>query len=358
MPKVSIIVPVYKVEAYLDKCVQSLLAQTLEDVEILLVDDGSPDRCPAICDTYAARDSRVKVIHQQNAGVSAARNAGLTAATGEYVGFTDSDDWAEPDMYRCMYEAAQGADAVSSYPFTHFLDGHVVEMRCPYLTGNRVISRKEWNEKYITFFAGSAWNFLYRRELIVDHHLQFITDLKRSEDRIFNLAALSYARQMVFVDRPLYHYFLREGSATQCYVEDLWDTVLLTDVKTQEVLRTCWNGQFTDTYKRDVIIRGAVLTVRSVCSFKNPAQRRERIEQLRAICRAEELKAAFAQCGVNGSMEKWLARDRAGMLHLSGRCYALMKDKIYDGNLTEGGGISALIRVVARLRHKIIFRSK
>ena len=101
-PKISVIVPVYKVEPYLRKCLDSIVGQTYENLEILLVDDGSPDNCGAICDEYAAKDPRITVIHQENAGLSAARNAALDIARGDYIGFVDSDDWIEPDMYEYL----------------------------------------------------------------------------------------------------------------------------------------------------------------------------------------------------------------------------------------------------------------
>lgn len=111
-PKISIIVPIYNVEPYLRQCLDSLVGQSYEDLEFILVDDGSPDGCPAICDEYARQDSRVRVIHQPNGGVSAARNAGLAAATGEWIGWVDPDDWIEPDMYAYLLEnaLAYGAD--------------------------------------------------------------------------------------------------------------------------------------------------------------------------------------------------------------------------------------------------------
>ena len=96
--KISIIVPVYKVEKYLDKCVRSIVEQTYKNLEIILVDDGSPDNCPAMCDEWARKDSRIAVIHKENGGVSSARNAGLAACTGDYVGFVDSDDWIDSGM--------------------------------------------------------------------------------------------------------------------------------------------------------------------------------------------------------------------------------------------------------------------
>ena len=98
-PKVSIIVPVYNVEKYLVRCMESLLNQTLKEIEIILVDDGSPDNCPQMCDEYARRDSRVKVIHKSNAGLGYARNSGLDVAVGEYIAFVDSDDYVDTSMY-------------------------------------------------------------------------------------------------------------------------------------------------------------------------------------------------------------------------------------------------------------------
>lgn len=103
-PKVSIIVPVYKVEQYLDSCVHSLLNQTLKDIEIILVDDGSPDKCPIICDLYAQKDTRVKVIHKTNEGLGMARNSGIEFATGEYITFCDSDDYVDLETYETVYQ--------------------------------------------------------------------------------------------------------------------------------------------------------------------------------------------------------------------------------------------------------------
>lgn len=100
--KISIIVPVYKVEQYLERCVKSLINQTYKNIEIILVDDGSPDQCPKMCDDYASEDSRIKVIHKKNGGLSDARNAGLDAATGEFIAFVDSDDWVEIDFIETL----------------------------------------------------------------------------------------------------------------------------------------------------------------------------------------------------------------------------------------------------------------
>ena len=116
MSKVSIVVPVYKTEKYLERCVCSLQNQTLQDIEIILVDDGSPDNCPDMCDQFAAHDSRIKVVHKKNGGLSSARNAGMKVASGKYIGFVDSDDDVEPDMFAFMLKEAENnaADFVMS----------------------------------------------------------------------------------------------------------------------------------------------------------------------------------------------------------------------------------------------------
>ena len=123
MPKISVIVPVYKVEAYLQECVDSILAQTFEDFELILVDDGSPDNCGAICDAYAGKDSRVKVIHQENQGLSGARNTGIEASKGEFLTFVDSDDMVSPQYLEVLINLFCDNTDVAVCGFKSFLDG-------------------------------------------------------------------------------------------------------------------------------------------------------------------------------------------------------------------------------------------
>lgn len=127
-PTISVIIPIYKVEPYLRQCLDSVVGQTYQELEIILVDDGSPDGCPAICDEYARQDSRIRVIHQENGGVSAARNAGLDAATGDWIGWVDPDDWIEADMYAYLLENAltYGADIVVCGRVERYPDRDVV----------------------------------------------------------------------------------------------------------------------------------------------------------------------------------------------------------------------------------------
>ena len=129
-PEISVIVPVYRVEKYLNDCIDSILAQTFADFELILVDDGSPDSCPALCDAAAARDSRIRVIHQKNRGLSGARNAGLDAAEGEWIAFVDSDDTITPDFCAKLYHAAQEAGA-QDRKSTRQNSSHIQKSRMP-----------------------------------------------------------------------------------------------------------------------------------------------------------------------------------------------------------------------------------
>lgn len=126
-PLISVIIPVYKVEKYIVKCVESILAQTYRNLEIILVDDGSPDNCPGICDEFAALDTRVRVIHKDNSGVSDARNIGLNVAKGEYIGFIDSDDWIAPNMYETLLASIIKYDAdiaVCDYQICNYMNNY------------------------------------------------------------------------------------------------------------------------------------------------------------------------------------------------------------------------------------------
>ena len=132
MPKVSIIIPIYNVEKYIDKCIESVINQTLDDIEIILIDDESPDNCPQMCDNYTAKDSRIKVIHKKNEGLGFARNSGLNIATGEYVTFLDSDDFVDLYTYEHLYNIAiKEDDEALYYQFSRFTNENNIKPSIP-----------------------------------------------------------------------------------------------------------------------------------------------------------------------------------------------------------------------------------
>lgn len=210
---ISVIVPVYNVAQYLDRCVESILKQTYHRLEIILVDDGSTDASPAKCDAYARRDSRVRVIHKQNGGLSDARNAGLAVASGEYIGYVDSDDWIEPDMYERMHQACvwhHAQLAVCRY-FCEYKDqtkaggdGCVVPLSREELLKIYIGGHKE----YVIY--NSVWSKLFHRDLVSG---TLFPKGRNSEDIMYTTRAFCKAERAVYLNQCFYHYVLdREGS--------------------------------------------------------------------------------------------------------------------------------------------------
>lgn len=213
-PKISVIVPVYNVEAYLPQCVDSILAQSYANLEIILVDDGSPDNSGAICDQYQAKDSRVRVIHKENGGVSSSRNAGLAAATGELIAFVDGDDFVSPDIYTRMYaqmEENPQVDVVycacTRYPFQDKL------LHMDFFPTGTKLTGQEMARKILTDQVTShLWLGLFKR---------FCWDGicfpqgRTYEDVTKTYQAFRKVNQVVFLCEPLYSYRVNETSITQ-----------------------------------------------------------------------------------------------------------------------------------------------
>lgn len=203
MPAISIIVPVFNAEKYLRRCVDSILAQTYRDIELLLIDDGSTDGSPSICDEYAARDLRVKVCHKENAGVSAARNQGIRLASGEWIGFADADDWLNPEMYASMISSAQKTGADMLYcDFTAVNKDGEVPVKQPANTDDNVALAKA----YIMGGWTVVWDTLVKRLLITDHDLYFDENIRYGEDFTFLMKAFLTAYKIEHVEKPLYYY--------------------------------------------------------------------------------------------------------------------------------------------------------
>ncbi|MCI1661132.1 glycosyltransferase family 2 protein [Bifidobacterium tibiigranuli] len=212
-PLISVIVPVYKVEKYLDQCVESIVNQTYQNLEIILIDDGSPDRCPQICDEWAAKDPRVRVIHRANGGLSAARNSGLAAAQGTLIGFVDSDDWIAPDMYQSMANNLMSTGADIAYTASaHVYEDGTISTR--HLVNGIYLDIDNGEAfKYINlpgFFGVAAWDKLIRREVIGD--LLFPDQAKRDEDYGFAYATLDRAEHIVYDSMPKYFYRQSQGT--------------------------------------------------------------------------------------------------------------------------------------------------
>ena len=208
MSTVSIIVPIYKVEDYIRECIDSILAQMYPDFELILVDDGSPDSCGRICDDYAKRDNRIKVVHKVNGGLTSARNAGLEVAKGEWIMHVDGDDWIEPDMIESLIEAAQitGADMVI---------GDFVKYG-PSAGYNKLPTwssdKKKSMTNYIAYVMTTIWGSIAKRSLYADHSLKSPDGISYCEDFHLIVRLCHFANKIVNVHRPFYHYRYRPTS--------------------------------------------------------------------------------------------------------------------------------------------------
>lgn len=208
-PLISIIVPVYNVEKYLNQCVDSILAQTYTNLEIILVNDGSKDNCGAICDAYAQRDNRIIVLHKTNGGLSDARNAGINIAKGEYIGFVDSDDWIEPDMYEYLFNAINqsGADISACGLFREYKDKTVKCARGKDFVYPSELALERLLEN--SDFQDYAVTKLYNRKLWTK--IRFPIG-KYYEDMLTTYRLFLQSTSIASVSRCLYHYRQRKGS--------------------------------------------------------------------------------------------------------------------------------------------------
>lgn len=237
-PKISVIVPVYNVENYLSRCVDSLLNQTLRDIEIILVDDGSPDKCPEMCDEYAKMDNRVHVIHKENGGLSSARNEGLKYIKGEYYMFVDSDDWIDTETCKVCYEeiiASESDCLMFSYTKefgNHSIINHVfhhdkiiwdepdvkehIHRRLFGLIGQE-LARPQDSDLIV-----SAWMQLFKASKF--KNIRFVdTKIIGTEDCWYQILLYENCKKFVYIDKPFYHYFrANEGSLTTKYNPNLF----------------------------------------------------------------------------------------------------------------------------------------
>ncbi len=236
----SIIIPVYKAEKYLHECVNSILNQTFTDFELLLVDDGSPDSCPSICDEYAVLDSRVHVIHQRNSGASAARNSGLLMAAGDYVSFIDSDDYLIDNLVlERISKLTLSSPDIIHYKFVEWFesDGHISPCQFDYKVSSESLSL---SEKYCELidkdaYYNSAWSKVIKRDLLMDNNISFEEGIV-GEDNEWYYHVVLCAQTLVLLDEPLYVYRRRENSVTstvseknlkdQLYILAKWESIL------------------------------------------------------------------------------------------------------------------------------------
>lgn len=311
MCKVSVIVPVYNVEEYLPKCIETLTGQTLKDIEIILVDDGSKDNSGKICDQYAEKDTRIRVIHKQNAGVSAARNDGIAIAKGEYVIFVDSDDYVPLDSYEKMYENAKAnhSDVVLADMYIHKGDKteHVHFFDKPFVSSDRkYLNELVKTDLYMTycpnppaggpaFGYGGPTNKLVRKQFLEENDIKFDIRVKGIfDDIIYSAYLFATAKTVSYIDVPVYDYRIIGSSLTQSYKSNM--------LEINDAIFTCWNeffnkydpnGEFEKAYYGNVLRRLAQSLGKYFFSPNNPEKDRRKVcKQLHELLSTEPYATA------------------------------------------------------------------
>lgn len=264
-PNVSIIMPVYNAEKYLHRAVDSILNQTMQEWELIMIDDGSRDSSPRICDEYAARDARIRVIHKANAGVSAARQDGIDAVQGEYTIHADSDDWVEPTMLEELYAKAKSekADMVICDYYTNTLDKQTLNIQKP----TDVMDNTQTIRDLFQQLHGSCWNKLVARACYSDYGIRFPEGLNYCEDQLTIVRLLSNPVKCTYLNKAYYHYFDNPGSITRHYQRSQYETRLrFADLLTESlptelidvILPKVRFGIFTEAVIYDVLTKEEV----------------------------------------------------------------------------------------------------
>ncbi len=297
--KVSIIVPVYNVEQYLTRCVRSIQAQTESNIEIILVDDGSPDSCPKICDELATQDSRIHVIHKKNGGLASARNAGMRAAHGEYILFVDSDDWIDDNTVAELTAIAdtKGVDFVRFRPmyanWPDKEDGSLCDFGTEQNLTEKLYTKTEIEKiLFPRLFASpqltlgcivAAWRSLYRRSFIEANSLFFKEEVKYSEDTIFSALVVRACKSFYYLDGPrYYHYFYNPGSITKSFRADRWESCKKLISVFQEHFKNSADFNFqSQLQQQQIYCIESALSQRSFIPDK-----KERIRYCNEICNA------------------------------------------------------------------------
>lgn len=250
MPKLSIIVPVYKAEDHLPRCIDSILAQSFEDFEIILVDDGSPDKSGMICDLYAKKDSRVKVIHKKNGGVSSARNEGIRNARGRYVQFVDSDDYIDSDMCLTLLNSIEDnqTDMVVCGYAKHYKGNKkdIIYKQKIYASVEEL--EIDFSKLFDQLFFNYIWNKLYRKDLILT---LFDIEINYGEDLLFNLVYLTNCNKLSIISEPYYHYHYEDNSLSTIYS----DSKASEAIKLHYATLKFFNKYFQDQGQKKIIYR-------------------------------------------------------------------------------------------------------
>lgn len=319
-PLVSIVVPVYNSEKYLQRCVDSLTGQTLREIEVILVDDGSTDSSGKIADMCAECDSRVKVFHKKNGGPASARNVGIAEAAGKYIAFIDSDDWIDAAMMETLYRRAEedGSDVVSC-GYQYLLNGKVYRVAAPVQPAGRY-NGQEVTERFLFPLIGletlyssekgaddfNATSKLYRLSLIKEHGIEFPSErvILNNEDYMFNIRLLFYAKTLSVVQETPYFYEGHNASLSRRYKPDMWEEKkkLLEDIERLLKEKGLWER--CEKRLNNNYINSAIEAVSNETAPTHNASLRQRLKKIRRILHDPKLRPLLKGCKTAGMSRK------------------------------------------------------
>lgn len=315
MATVSIIIPVYNTGKYLYKCVESLINQTLHDIEIIMVDDGSQEDTAAICDELAAKDNRIKVFHKPNEGVSIARNYALERATGKYFGFVDSDDWVDSSMFQTLVSTieAHDADVVYCDATTIWDDGRTEPDTFTHFPQSLSLRTSELKPSELCETAGSAWRALYKSLYIKQNSIHFPEGLKFSEDRIFNLLYLTHVSRIYYLKQSFYFRYMRDDSCVNSYHPDATSIVLRSSAIMQQLVSEHWGEEHRKAYLQQMVT-GFIGYLYGVIT--RPNNETSRYKEFRQMASTSELHGAIANLNLRDIRTRLIANEHYRMLYM------------------------------------------
>ena len=290
MPRISVIVPAYNAQEHLKKCVDSILAQSFADLELIVIDDGSTDETGSICDAYAASDPRVQVIHQENGGVSRARNAGLDAAEGELIAFVDADDHLLPEAYECMLAAMErhGAGTAMCNFIAEAPDGalspygaHVPGGFYDAEAAKSLIARPLLCDRLGAGFNGFVWCYLFSAADIKRANIRFTGAYL--EDELFLIEYFAQGHELAVEDEELYRYCLNPASVTRRYLKGYTDTFARSFELKRELVKK-YSIDVSEDWEQTTLWAGLLIAVANEFAPGNTRPESERVKELRRLC--------------------------------------------------------------------------
>ena len=319
MPKVSVIIPVYRVEKTLRRCVDSVLEQSFSDIEVILVNDGSPDSCGEICDEYSGADARVRVIHKENGGLSSARNAGLELAAGEYVMFLDSDDHLVPEALEHLLKGT--ADWIIG---TVISVSHTQTVTHQPKRESELFGREQFGEEMPLLMKERRMNYihgnLYRRELIEKHKLDFEDDkLSYGEDTVFNFSFLPHCESIYVCGHPVHYYMKSADGLASVYRRDRYQkSRRLSDLIESSCRSMGFDSEAVLAEINRRRVQSAVWCTDAICRAKGISFN-DRCNSLRVIARDRRLKKIIPDAEVERKEEVALLIKKGATRYLLGK---------------------------------------